>query len=167
MSDPWLPDATELTERDRITADDVSWAFREANRVSNDLDAVLARHLALGATDYDAMNHLMSSPDPLGPNTLARRLGITAASATELVDRLEEAGHVTRVRSTEDRRRVELHASPDSTERILGELRPLIAAFDEIASELDDAQRAAVAGYLRAISRATRSFVDGLGGTVR
>lgn len=160
MSDSWTPDETELTERARASADDVSWAFREANRVSNDLDAALARHLGLKTTDYDAMNHLMSTREPLGPNGLAQRLRITAASATELVDRLEEVGHVTRVRSTADRRRVELHASPESTERILSELRPLITAFDEIASGLDDAQRAAVTEYLRAISSATRRFID-------
>ncbi len=160
MSDAWTPDDTELTERARTTADDLSWAFREANRVSSDLDTALARHLGLKSTDYEAMNHLMSTREPLGPNGLAQRLGITAASATELVDRLEEVGHVTRVRSTEDRRRVELHASPESTRRILSDLQPLITAFDEIASSLDDNQRAAVIGYLRAVSTATRRYID-------
>lgn len=160
MSEPWTPDPTEVVERTLTSADDVSWAFREANRASTDLDAALARRLELKQTDFDAMGHLMSAPEPLGPNELARRLGITPASSTELVDRLEAAGHLRRVRSQTDRRRVELHAEPESVGRIIGELQPLFRALDDIAAGLDDTERAVVTEYLRAVSRATRRFVD-------
>lgn len=160
MSENWTPDPAEAVERGLTNADEVSWAFREANRASTDLDASLARHLRMKQTDYDAMGHLMSAPEPLGPNELARRLGITPASSTELVDRLEAAGHVHRVRSETDRRRVELHAEPQSVGRIIGELQPLFAALDEIAQGLDEIQRQTVIDYLRAVSRATRSYVE-------
>ena len=160
MSDLWTPDPAEVAERALARADDVSWAFREANRASVELDAALARHLHLKQTDYDAMGHLMTSPQPLGPNELARRLGITPASSTELVDRLEAAGHVRRERSHIDRRRVELHAEPESVDRIIGGLEPLIAALDEIATGLDDKERQVVTDYLRAVSRATRDYVE-------
>ncbi len=160
MSESWTPDPAEIAERAIARADDVSWAFREANRASADLDAALARRLQLKQTDYDAMGHLMSSPTPLGPNELARRLGITPASSTELVDRLEAAGHVHRERSQTDRRRVELHAEPESVGRIIGELQPLFSALDDIAVQLDERDRQVVIDYLRAVSRATRHYVE-------
>jgi len=160
MSDAWVPDPAEVAERALTRADEVSWAFREANRASVDLDAALARKLQMKQTDYDAMGHLMSSPVPLGPNELARRLGITPASSTELVDRLEAAGHVHRERSRTDRRRVELHTVPDSVGRIIGELEPLFAALDDIAAGLDETERRVVTDYLRAVSRATRRYVE-------
>ncbi len=160
MAETWTPDPEELAERALTAADDVSWAFREATRVTGELDAALARHLHMKQTDYDAMGHLMSAPAPLGPNELARRLGITPASATELVDRLESAGHVRRERSALDRRRVELHADADSVGMIIGELQPLFAALDAIAADLDAEQRATVIAYLRAVSRATRDYIE-------
>lgn len=160
MSDTRRPDPVEVIERARRIAHDVSWAFRDANRAAADLDAALARKLRLKQTDYDAMGHLMSSPAPLGPNQLARRLNITPASSTELVDRLEAAGHVHRERSQTDRRRVELHAEPESVGRIMSELEPLIAALDEIAERLDESQRQVITDYLRAVSRATRMYVE-------
>jgi len=161
MSDPWAADPREVVERARTNADAVSWAFREANRASTELDAALARRLGMKQTDADAMGHLISAPEPLGPNELARRLGITPASSTELVDRLEAAGHVHRVRSQSDRRRVELHAEPQSVARILGELQPLFTALDEIAADLDPGHRQAVIDYLRAVSQATTTFIEG------
>ncbi|MFP7762030.1 MarR family winged helix-turn-helix transcriptional regulator [Marisediminicola sp. LYQ85] len=160
MSDAWTPDPSELAERELTEADEVSWAFREANRAASELDAALARRLGLKHTDYEAMGHLMSTREPLGPNGLAQRLGITAASATELVDRLESAGHLSRERSTTDRRRVELHATPESVARIITELQPLFAGFDDIAQGLSETERAVVTTYLRAVSRETRRFID-------
>jgi DNA-binding MarR family transcriptional regulator len=43
---------------------------------------------------------------------LARHMGVTASTMSLTVDRLERGGYVTRVRSTEDRRRVDLRLTP-------------------------------------------------------
>ena len=48
---------------------------------------------------------LLSERGPMGGAELARRLGISSAATTVLVDRLERAGHFERVRDTGDRRR--------------------------------------------------------------
>lgn len=163
MSDDRMREPAEVAERRLADADDVSWAFRAANRASAELDTALARRLGLKQTDYDAMGHLMSSPEPMGPNELGRRLGITPASSTELVDRLESAGHLHRVRSVADRRRVELHATPTSVGRIIGELEPLFTALDDVAAGLSEEQRETVIAYLRGVGDATRRFVEELG----
>jgi DNA-binding MarR family transcriptional regulator len=44
----------------------------------------------------------------MSPGRLGEELGLTSASVTALLDRLEQAGHVHRVRDQHDRRRVTL-----------------------------------------------------------
>lgn len=44
---------------------------------------------------------------------LARHMGVTPSTMSLTVDRLERGGYVTRVRSTADRRRVDLRLTPD------------------------------------------------------
>lgn len=67
--------------------------------------AVSAR-LGVVVTDFSCIN-LLNLDGPLTPGELARRLGLTRGGAvTAMVDRLERAGFVRRVRDASDRRRV-------------------------------------------------------------
>jgi len=59
--------------------------------------------MALNLSEVDAMEHLMGAA--MGPVELSRRLHMTSASATVLVDRLAEAGHVEREPDPSDGRR--------------------------------------------------------------
>ena len=50
----------------------------------------------------------------IGPSALAADLGMSAASVTALVDRLESVGHLRREPDPHDRRRVVLHVGDDA-----------------------------------------------------
>lgn len=141
-----------------MLAPELSWALRDANRAAADVDHALAERLHLRALDYTAMGHLMSAPEPLGPAELSARLGISTGSATELVDRLERAGHVHRRRDDRDRRRVGLEPTDSAANGILGELGPLFAALDTLADEFTPAEREIIARYLRAAAQRMREF---------
>lgn len=162
MSEQFERSEAEAAERQYTDADEVSWALREANRATSAVDVALARRLHLNPTDYTAMGHLMASREPLGPNELARQLLIAPASATELVDRLERAGHVERRRSDADRRRVEIHPTPGAIGAIIDELRPLFDQLDRIAAGLTDDERSVITSYLRHVAGATRTYLDDL-----
>jgi DNA-binding MarR family transcriptional regulator len=54
------------------------------------------------------------------PGEIARRLGITAASATGLVERLADGGYIRRSHSTEDRRQVLLQLKPKGRRMMAG-----------------------------------------------
>ena len=59
----------------------------------------------------------------LGPMTagrLAEESGLTTGAVTFILDRLEEAGMVTRRRDTEDRRRVWVEIVPEARQRLAG-----------------------------------------------
>lgn len=71
----------------------------------------------------------------MGPRQLSGRLGIAPGAATELVDRLERAGHLERRRDTVDRRRVHLIPTASALDQVGEELRPLIAALDSVVAD--------------------------------
>jgi DNA-binding MarR family transcriptional regulator len=73
------------------------------------LGAEFATMHRLHPTDLRALIHLLDAARAgtrATPGWLGARLRLNSASTTELVDRLERAGHVRRVRDTQDRRRV-------------------------------------------------------------
>ncbi len=149
----------EALERSRMTAAELSWSLRATNRAAAEVDRALAEHLSLRPIEYDAFDHVMSNDhDPIGPVELASRLGISAGSATELVDRLERRGHVHRERGTTDRRRVLVTASPDAVRQVLDDLDPLFAALDQIAESRSPEERAIIQSYLRQAASALSAY---------
>jgi DNA-binding MarR family transcriptional regulator len=151
-------DEVEESERSRVSANEVSWALRHVNRAAADVDHSLAGALNLRALDYAAMGHLMSAPAPLGPAELSMRLGISTGSATELVDRLERAGHLQRRRDSRDRRRVDLQPTESAVRDILGELEPLFTALDALADGFTPAQQETLTRYLRAAAQCMHKY---------
>ncbi|MGB5936625.1 MAG: MarR family transcriptional regulator, partial [Ornithinimicrobium sp.] len=85
----------EAFERGTTEGTDLSWALRAMLWGYNDVQRHIARQMNLGASDVAALEHLLERPD-LGPADIASLVGMSTASATVLVDRLETAGHVER-----------------------------------------------------------------------
>ena len=83
--------------------DDTTLAVRALITASQDLTVRMARRMGVNVSDMTAILWL-SEHGPVGSAELARRLGISTAATTVLVDRLERAWHVERVRDTVDRR---------------------------------------------------------------
>ena len=74
--------------------DPPSEAVREVLALAPEVRLAWARRLRWTATDVVGMEHALF--EPLGPVELGRRVHLTSAAATLLVDRLERAGHVRR-----------------------------------------------------------------------
>lgn len=151
----------EAVERSQMTASEVSWAVRALVQAATDADVELARRLRMRPMDYAAVGHVMTAGSPIGPLQLSHSLGISSGSATELVDRLERSGHLERHRDEVDRRRVTLSLTPTALERVLGELRPLVDAMDEVAAELSAEEQEVVTRFLRAAAAAVLSYAEG------
>ncbi len=154
-------DVVGRRERGRVDASEVSWAARALQRAQGELDRHLARRLGLRALDYEAMGYLMQAPSPPGPAELARRLGISTGSGTELADRLERAGHLRRRPAPGDRRRVVLEPDEASVARMIDELSPLLADLEQVADTFTDAERATIVRYLTAVAERTRAHAVG------
>ena len=70
------------------------------------LDAELERDAGIPMRWYDVLVHLEETPDGLRMNELAERILYSKSGFTRVVDRLEEAGLVQRVRPDNDRRSI-------------------------------------------------------------
>src|SRR3954465_11683429 len=72
--------------------------FESALALVDVLDAELERDAGMTLRWYDALVHLEDLPDGLRMNELAERILYSKSGLTRVVDRLEEAGLVRRVR---------------------------------------------------------------------
>lgn len=118
--------------------------------VTDDLEQALGEELAVNPTDLHAMEHLIMS-GPLSPSELSRRLGVTSAATTTVIDRLAAVGHVRREPHPSDRRGVRVVASDASSARAMGRIMPMIAGVDSVLDEFDDDEREAIARYLERV----------------
>ena len=89
--------------------------------------------------------------DAVTPVALSRYLGITSASTTALLDRLERSGHVARTPNPADRRSVLV----TSSEKAEAEVRHTLAAMHErmmaVVRDMDADQRGTVIAFLDAM----------------
>ncbi|MFC5061669.1 MarR family transcriptional regulator [Actinomycetospora atypica] len=141
-----------MDPEDRIARlDETTLAVRDLIGASRDLATRMAKVMAINATDMTAI-HLLTEQGPMGAAQLAERLGIRSASATVLVDRLEQAGHVERVRDTTDRRRVTLTATAAARRASLEAWLPAILDLDEVCRTLSDDEAALARDLLRRLT---------------
>ena len=79
-----------------------------------ELSRRFAAWLALHSTDASALLEISAAEDrgdPLSPARLGQRISLSSGATTALLNRLEQAGYVTRTREHADRRIVTLHSS--------------------------------------------------------
>jgi DNA-binding MarR family transcriptional regulator len=80
--------------------------FESALALVDVLDAELERDAGIPLRWYDTLVHLEETPDGLRMNELAERILYSKSGFTRVVDRMEEAGLVQRVRPENDRRSI-------------------------------------------------------------
>jgi DNA-binding MarR family transcriptional regulator len=80
--------------------------FESALALVDVLDAELESEAGIPLRWYDALVHLEETPDGLRMNELAERILYSKSGFTRVIDRMEDAGLVRRVRPQNDRRSV-------------------------------------------------------------
>ncbi|WP_367882347.1 MarR family transcriptional regulator [Rathayibacter oskolensis] len=82
------------------------------------------------------------------PTELARRLDISTAATTLVLNRLEAAGHVRRDRHPSDGRKLVVTASESSAALAQERVAPLIEGVEDLVASLDEEERATVLAFL-------------------
>ncbi|WP_336644629.1 MarR family winged helix-turn-helix transcriptional regulator [Microbacterium sp. USHLN186] len=82
------------------------------------------------------------------PTALSRHLGVTSASMTALLDRLERAGAIERVRHPSDRRSLLITATPRAEETVGAPVVAIQEATRQIAAELSDEEHSTILTFL-------------------
>ncbi|MQY32963.1 hypothetical protein SRB17_09230 [Streptomyces sp. RB17] len=108
-------------------------------------------------TDVRALIALMDARragEELTAGRLGAVLGLNSAGTTALLDRLERAGHVRRVRGTTDRRKVVVEVTEHAVSLGQASFGPLIERSVELLRGYDDHQRAAIRDFLDGVRQA-------------
>lgn len=80
---------------------------------------IVARRLALNATDIRCLDLIArAGGTEVTAGDLGKATGLTTGAVTGIVDRLEAAGMVERVRDDKDRRRIIVRPKPDGMRRL-------------------------------------------------
>ncbi|TDE88865.1 MarR family transcriptional regulator [Occultella glacieicola] len=170
MHDPRIGDSTgELVDRRGLSDADVEQVVEVMNALRNWHEAAermsesSRRYMRLNETDMRALRYLIAAHHQkrlVTPGALTDYLGISTASTTKLLDRLEKGGHVRRGPHPSDRRALTV-AVTDATRKDARESvgRQHARRFT-VAAELTPADRAVVIGFLDALT-ATEVAEDG------
>jgi DNA-binding MarR family transcriptional regulator len=131
---------------------------------ASDFDERLAKKLKLGRSDMRCLE-LIARAGPLTAGRLAEESGLTTGAVTFILDRLEEAGMVTRRRDTEDRRRVWVEIVPEARERLSGLQQPIAEEMRQVARHFKADELALVRDFMRQAKEVfQRQVRDGLWG---
>lgn len=105
----------------------------------------------VGATEMMVLSQLFTV-GPSSPTALARFLSITTASITDVIDRLEGVGHVTRRPHPTDRRKIIIELAPATRERIAAMFAIAGNATARAAEFLTRAEQASICEFLRRVA---------------
>lgn len=126
--------------------------WREAEREHS---AASQRYMRLSESDMRALRMLIAAGNqrlPMTPSAMAGQLGISTASTTKLLDRLERGGHVVRRAHPDDRRSLVIEVTEETRHAARATVgREHARRFDVIA-ELSREQRRIVADFFDAMA---------------
>jgi DNA-binding MarR family transcriptional regulator len=96
---------------------------------------LVAQKLGLNATDTRCLDLVVRATDrEITAGDLGRATGLTTGAITGILDRLEKADLVHRIRDANDRRRVIVRARPEATSRVAELYEGLGAAMMKLVS---------------------------------
>ena len=133
---------------------DLELAFATAMRRTGSLMQLMgqaaAERIGINSTDLNCLN-ILSFSGHMTAGELAKATGLTTASITGVIDRLEEAGYVSRERDPHDRRRVVVTLSLDLAVRnVASVFLPVMRDWRELSTRYsDDELRLIVDFYTR------------------
>jgi DNA-binding MarR family transcriptional regulator len=131
-------------------------AARRSGSLMQLLSQAAADRIGINATDLNCLN-ILSFSGPMTAGQLAQATGLTTASITGVIDRLEQAGYAERERDARDRRRVVVRLITGAVHRdVAPAFAPMLAAWHDIAKSYTDDELALIAGFQRRVEAAIR-----------
>ena len=116
--------------------------------------------MGLETSELAALEHLQAA-GPMTQKRLGERLAMSPGAVTAMIDRLERRGYVDRIPNPEDRRSALVRITTAGLEVSLGHLWPYIEDMKGVEEGFSEEERAVVARFLRAATRATHRAAEG------
>jgi len=150
-------------ERHRLE-NDFLLALRRVGSIMQLLGQVSADRIGINATDLNCLN-IVALTGHMTAGELARQTGLTTASITGVLDRLEEGGFVRRERDPHDRRRVIVNLGAGPGLREIGPtFGPLVKAWRATAAGYSDQELHLLLEFQRQLEEIMRAQLARLRG---
>ncbi|MBV9843819.1 MAG: MarR family transcriptional regulator [Kutzneria sp.] len=137
---------------------------RDSSAVTVMFHARIAEKLGLSATDLKCLDLAFRGGGPLTAGRIAELSGLSTGAVTGVIDRLERAGYVRRVRDPHDRRKVLVEITANDPDRIAALFRGLGEAGGEVLARYTPQQRKVIYDYtvemIEAVRRETARIAD-------
>jgi len=131
-------------------------AVRRAGAVMQLLGAASAERIGINVTDLNCLN-ILALQGHMTAGDLARVTGLTTASITGVLDRLEEAGFVRRERDPHDRRRVIIRLDAARGMRDVAPVfAPVVKAWRNVAARYTDDELRLILGFQEQLEQIMR-----------
>ena len=127
--------------------DALNWESRRSAAFLGMLNRAVASRVKLNATDIETLG-VLAVVGTTTPTRLASLLAMGTGSMTLVIDRLERAGFVRRVRGAKDRRSLTVEFVPERSGEIAGFYAPLRQRGAEVAERYTDSELAVIVDYL-------------------
>lgn len=164
---PWAePIASDLADAGQPERARLFAAFAASLRRTGSLMQLMgqaaADRIGINATDLNCLN-LLSFSGQMTAGQLAKATGLSTASITGVIDRLEEAGFVRRERDAADRRRVVVRLV---TERALRDVAsvflPMVRTWQRLAENYSDEDLRLIVDFSGQLEQALREHITRL-----
>lgn len=152
----------ELVDRSALLPSDIAQINRLMVAMAGLRDAedrlvdASTRYMKLNKTDMRALHYLIAcgNRDTLAtPGDIAAHLGITTASTTKLLDRLERGGHITREPHLTDRRALVVRITPETRQSAMDTVGRLQSKRFSVAARRTSEEREAIIAFLDETAR--------------
>lgn len=157
MSNPSSEQSVSKDALDRFSA-----LGRELSSVISGLHSKIAKRVGLSATDHKCLDLALRAEQPLTAGQIAEQSGLSTGAVTGVIDRLERAGFVRRVRDPHDRRKVLVEVSQNSLGRYGDAYDGLTEGLKQVMAGYTPDELAVVERYLTELIAALTRHKDRL-----
>jgi predicted transcriptional regulator len=134
-------------------------AIRRTGALMQLMGQAAADRIGINATDLNCLN-ILSFSGHMTAGELARATGLTTASMTGVIDRLAEAGYVTRERDPHDRRRVVVQIVLDRALKDVATIfLPMVRDWQQMAGQYSDDQLRLIVDFYRQMEEVLRDHL--------
>jgi DNA-binding MarR family transcriptional regulator len=161
---PWAESPATATAQGERADLEVAFAgaMRRTGALMQFMSQAAADRIGINATDLNCLN-ILSFRGHMTAGELAAATGLTTASITGVVDRLAEAGFVTRERDPHDRRRVVVQIVLERTmSDVATVFLPLLRAWRDMAARYTDDELRLIVDYYARVEQVLSEHLDRL-----
>jgi DNA-binding MarR family transcriptional regulator len=161
---PWAepPGGADWSPERRLLAMAFALGLRKTGSLMQVMSQAAADRIGINATDLNCLN-ILSFSGSLTAGELAKATGLTTASITGVVDRLEAAGFVTRERNAIDRRRVVVTIVLEKALREVATVfAPMVADWQQLAARYSDDELQLIVEFYDQMEQVIRKHLDRL-----